>query len=312
VAIPELSVVCVAGEQRHRVARCLHALGAQTVADRIEVLVVDLSGDAAPIELPPGLESASVIRVPAGTSFGRARAAGARAAQANAIAFLVDHGYPDPGWAEALIDAHAGPWAAVGYAFELANPRTRAARTAMLAQFLPWLAPARRGEVTGLPGNMVSYRASFLHSLDDELEQLLGIDLLLYERIRANGEAMAIEPAAVVRDECFESLGDAALANHVYSEMLAAQRARADGWSRLRRIGYGVSSPVGVTAIRLAGTFAAARRADRMVALVRALPGVLAIALMAALGEARGYLFEDRSLPRRFLCREVNAPRASG
>jgi hypothetical protein len=116
----------------------------------------------------------------------------------------------------------------------------------------------------------------------------------------------------VVRDECFESLAEVALANHVYSEMLAVQRVRADGWSRWRRVAYGLGSPLGVTAVRLAGTVAAARRARRMMELAVALPGVFVIALMAALGEARGYLRPDSQLPARFLWCELNAPRTGG
>jgi glycosyl transferase family 2 len=311
VSIPELSVVCVAGEQRQRVRRCLDALATQTVADRIEVIVVDVARHGAPVEIPPTLGSADVIRVGAETGFGHARAAGARATGADVIAFLVDHGYPQPGWAEALIDAYAEPWAAVGYAFALANPRARAARTAMLAQFLPWLAPVRPAETTVLPGNMVSYRTSLLRSLDGELEQLLEIDHLLHERIRQRGGEMTVAPGAVVRDECFESLADVALANHVYSEMLAVQRARANGWPLPRRIAYAAGSPAGVFAMRSAQTLAAARRTGRLPELARALPGVLAILAMSALGEARGYLRETEILGDRFMWRELNAPRAS-
>jgi Glycosyl transferase family 2 len=311
VRVGELSVVCVAGEQRRRVRRCLDALAAQTVADRIEVVVVDMTATGARIQLPPGLGSSTLIRAAPGASLGQARATGARAARGDAVAFLVDHGYPEPGWAEALVNAYAGPWAAVGYAFAPANPETQAVRTAMLAQFLPWLSPVRSDAIRSLPGNMVSYRSSVLRSVDGDLDGLLEIDHLLHERIREGGGQMTVGPGAVVRDECFESIADVALANHVYSEMLAVQRARANRWSPPRRIVYALGSPVGVFAMRLAQTVAAARRTGRLAALARALPGVLAILAMAALGEARGYLRETRSLGDRFLWRELNAPRAS-
>ena len=310
--LPELSVVCVAGKQRLRVHRCLDALAAQTAADRIEVVVVDVAADAGPIALPPELGASTVIRGEAGISLGRARALGVRAASGGAVAFLVDHGYPEPRWAEAVVNAYAGPWAAVGYAFAPANPETQAVRATMLAQFLPWLSPARPGTVRSLPGNMVSYRSSLLRSCEGGLDGMLEVDHVLHERIRRGGGEMTVAPDAVVRDECFESLADVALANHVYSEMLAVQRARANSWSLPRRIVYALGSPVGVFAMRSAQTFAAARRTGRLRALARTLPGVLAILAMAALGEARGYLFETRTLGDRFLWRELNAPRANG
>jgi Glycosyl transferase family 2 len=311
VSPPDLSVVCVAGEQRRRVQRCLGALAAQSVADRIEVIVVDVAAARNPIALPSDLGSSTLIRVEAGASLGQARAVGARAAGGEAIAFLVDHGYPEPRWAEALVNAYARPWAAVGYAFEPANPGARAVRTAMLAQFLPWLSPAQSDAPRSLPGNMVSYRSSVLRSFDGDLESLLEIDHVLHERIRQRGGEMTVAPAAVVRDECFESLADVALANHVYSEMLAVQRARANGWPLPRRIAYAAGSPAGVFAMRSAQTLAAACRTGRLRELARALPGVLAILAMSALGEARGYLRETESLGDRFMWRELNAPRAS-
>jgi hypothetical protein len=183
VSFPELSVVCVAGEQRRRVERCLGALATQTAANQVEVIVVDLAGTAEPIVPPSGLS--------------------------------------------------------------------------------------------------------------------------------ARGKRMAVEPDAVVSDECFESLADVALANHVYSEMLAVQRARANGWSVLRRILYALGSPLGIPAMRLALAVGAARRSGRLSSLGRAIPGVAVILVMAGLGEARGYLGGTRNLGERFLWRELNAPRAS-
>jgi glycosyltransferase involved in cell wall biosynthesis len=310
VPLPALSVVCVAGEQRRRVHRCLEALATQTVADRIEVVVVDVATTDEPVVLPRELESSTVIRPEAGATLGQARAIGARAARGEAVAFLVDHGYPEPRWAEGVIDAYAEPWAAVGYAFAPANPETQAVRATMLAQFLPWLSPAQANTIRSLPGNMVSYRSSLLRSFDGDLEGLLEIDHLLHERIHDRGEAMAVAPGAVVRDECFESVAAAARANHVYSEMLAVQRAHAHGWSLVRRIVYALGSPVGVFAMRSAQALADAGRTGRLPALARALPRVLAILAMAALGEARGYLRETKSLRDRFLWWELNAPRA--
>jgi hypothetical protein len=40
------------------------------------------------------------------------------------VAFIEDHGFPARDGAEKLIEAHVGPWAAVGYAFTNANPKS--------------------------------------------------------------------------------------------------------------------------------------------------------------------------------------------
>jgi hypothetical protein len=301
-----LSVVCVAGHQRRRLRRCLDAVAAQSVADRLELVVVDLGAGGEPLEPPAGIGTTRVVSVPPDTPLGTARAAGARAADGDAIAFLFDHGYPEPGWAAALIEAYREPWAAVGYAFALANPGSYAPRAAMVAQFARWLAPARGGPTPTLPGNMVSYRASVLTPFDGDLDGLLEIDMLLHRRIRAAGLEMTVAPGAVVREECFESIRETALANHTYSQLLAIRRAAAENWSGPRRLLYGLAAPLGVAVLRLASATRGATGVRRWLA---TLPGVLAIAIMASLGEARGYLWRDRGIQERFSERELHAAR---
>jgi hypothetical protein len=289
----------------------LEALAAQTVAERIELVLVDLGPPESRPDPPAVFAATTSLELSPDSGLGAARAAGARAARAQAVAFLVDHGYPEPEWAEALIGAYRDDgWAAVGYAFRAANPQTRAARTAMVAQFLPWLSPTDGGETTILPGNMVSYRTSLLRSLDGDLDQLLEIDLVLHERLLNRGHTMTLEPGAVVREECYESLAETARANHVYSELLAVRRARAGDWSTIRRLAYGLTSPVVVALLRLTHGAAAARHGGRVKELLAALPGVIAIAAVAALGEARGYLLGARGTRARFLEWELNAHRA--
>lgn len=58
-------------------------------------------------------------------STAEARAAGIRQANAPVVAFVEDHSYPDPDWAERLIEAHRKLWAAVGPVMMVnANPAT--------------------------------------------------------------------------------------------------------------------------------------------------------------------------------------------
>ena len=54
-----------------------------------------------------------------------ARAAGVRAASAPIVFIGETHSYPQPGWAEALLTAFEGPWAAVVPAIGNANPNGR-------------------------------------------------------------------------------------------------------------------------------------------------------------------------------------------
>jgi glycosyltransferase involved in cell wall biosynthesis len=304
-------VVCVAGVCRERARRVMEAVEAQTAAARIELVVVDCASDAGALDLPGGLHGGSMVPHRRDAGLGEARAAGVRRSTGPIVAFLVDHCYPTPAWAEALIDAYRGGWAAVGYSFESANPGSFAGRIAMLAQFGPWLDSGTETAVEALPGNNVSYRREALAPFSGELAELLDIDLILHERLRARGDALALCPAALVAYEPYDSLLETALANHAYSSLLAAARVRAGRWPLWRRLAYALASPLGVTAMRLAPAVRAARRRpDAVPGALATLPGVFAIAVVAALGEARGYLLGDGSMRRRFLHWELHAPRS--
>src|SRR5437588_5390789 len=98
---PLLSVAVVVGTQRERAQRVLAHLAAETIAPDIEVIVVDTQ---------PAARALSATRVPPvrilrgdSLSYGEARAAAVHAAQAQIVAFLEDHCYPHPRWAEAVV-----------------------------------------------------------------------------------------------------------------------------------------------------------------------------------------------------------------
>jgi hypothetical protein len=132
---PRLSAVLVAGLQRRRAQRVLDALAVQTVAGSIEVIVVDLGDDRLPrLAVAPALKHVYAKR-PAIKRWGAARAEGVRLASADVIGFIEDHCFPDPDWAERLIEAYRDSWAAVGYAFTNANPRTFVSRASLLARY---------------------------------------------------------------------------------------------------------------------------------------------------------------------------------
>src|SRR5262245_33240381 len=155
------------GSRPERLRRLGSALAAQTAAEQLEVILVGRRENGA---LPSGLRWRR-IAWPAGLSFGEARAAGVREAGGEVVAFLLDHTYPRPEWAEALIGAYAAGWAAVGYGYRNANPGSPASDATYLAHYGPWLSVAP-GAVPMLPGNILSYRRRALLELGPELGEL--------------------------------------------------------------------------------------------------------------------------------------------
>src|SRR5574342_918618 len=166
----ELSALLVVGSSRKRAQRSLDALAAQTKIDSIEILVMDIAPDYRPRLVIPDNKPVVYIAMSKGSSFGRARHQALLRARAPIVAFIEDHCFATPGWADAVIRAHQGPWAAVGYAFMNANPRTYISRSTLVCDYGYWMHPANSQPATLLPCNNASYKRDQLLSFGDDLE----------------------------------------------------------------------------------------------------------------------------------------------
>ena len=106
---PDLSVVVVFARRFAVLRRTLAHLRAQTIAGRIELIIVAPSRQAMR-ELQPR-DSAGVHSVKseiAGeiVNVDKAGARGVAAASAPVIAFIEDHAFPAPNWAETIVESH--------------------------------------------------------------------------------------------------------------------------------------------------------------------------------------------------------------
>ena len=301
----------VAGSLRARASRTLEALAHQTVADGMEVIVVDIApAHEPPLVGSPGLKP-TTLREPGLRSWGPARAAGARRASAPVVAFIEEHCRPEPGWAQAVLDAHEGPWAAVGYAFTNANPETWASRSFMIAAYGDFAHPARRGPAQLVSGNNVAYKRAVLEELDDRLDDLLAIDFTFQEELRARGGRLFVESGARAAHENFTTLAGECAAGHAYCRLMAATRADARGFSPRRRLFYGLAAPLGAPAVRLARLARGLRgRRPLWRPFLAGLPLIVPAYLWTGVGEGLGYLLGAGSAERRALEWELEAERA--
>jgi hypothetical protein len=303
---PVLSAVCLLGARRERLPRLRAAIAAQTAADQLELVLV--GGDRGTLPAAGGIRCRGV-RWPPSLSLGEARAAGAREAGGEIVAFLLDHCYPEPRWAEALIAAYRGrPWAAVGYGFRNANPGSYGSRATFLANFGAWLG-ADPGEFSTLPGLDLSYRRRDLLALGSDLGELLEIDSSAHRHLRCAGMSLALEPRAVVAEESFESWLDTCRANATYARMQAARRAQSEHWSRARRLINALVAPPIATAVKLARIWRGSK--DRRGEFIRCLPPIAVFSLAWALGESAGYLFGEGRAAGRLVHWELDASRVS-
>jgi hypothetical protein len=286
-----LSVVMVAGACRERAQFALDRLCAQTALDELEIIVVDLGPAPDPPLSFPSTAPVEIVRSPDVEQWAEARRVGLERSSGPVIAFVEEHCFTEPGWAAALLEAHEGPWASVGYGFLNANPETYVSRSAMVTDYGLWLDPAPRGPTSLLPGNNVSYKREAFLSLGDRLDGALASDFVAHETFRERGLPMFVEPSAVARHLNFETVWETGWTNYVWCRAMAAQRADAAGWSPLRRVAQAAVTPLSAPVYRIARlvrTLGPRRPLWRPVAV--SLPVMVSVSLWAAFGEAAGYL----------------------
>src|SRR5215831_3174664 len=121
---PEMSVVIVTPDGYETIRRTVEHLRAQTVKDRLELVIVAPSAEQLAVSdsLVNDFFHVRVVAVGEVTSIARAHAAGIRQASAPVVVLAEDHSFPAAGWAEALIERHRQPWAVVGPVVRNANP----------------------------------------------------------------------------------------------------------------------------------------------------------------------------------------------
>jgi len=289
--VPRLSAVLIAGLQRRRAQRVLDALAVQTVAGSIEVIVVDIGDDRLPrLTVAPALKHVYVNR-PAIKRWGAARAEGVRLAGTDVVAFIEDHCFPDPDWAERLIEAYRGSWAAVGYAFTNANPRTFVSRASLLARYGQFVHPTHHGAATLVSGNNVSYRRALLLSFGAELDGLLTIDFNLQEALGKRGLPLLVESRALTAHQNFSKYFSDSITGYWYCRLLAARRAETQSWGTMRRLIHGLGAPIGSPVIRLGRLLLGLRGRRQLWGQAAAsIPLIVGWYITDALGESLGYL----------------------
>ncbi len=142
--MPRLTVVVVTADDFDSVRRTVRALQAQTIAGDIELILVALTKEALCDHRPEELDGfARVEVVPIGRvcKADRGAASGIRRATAPLVACVENHAYPEPRWAEEIVQAHQGPWAVVGGLMVNSNPRSAVSWANMFMSHLDELVP---------------------------------------------------------------------------------------------------------------------------------------------------------------------------
>jgi hypothetical protein len=228
-----------------------------------------------------------------------------RAAAAPVVAMGETHSYPQPGWAEALIETHRGPWGGVGPAIVNANPRSTIGWSNLLLDYGPWVEAADAGPADDIPGHNGSFKREALLEYGPRLEAMMESDSQLVADLRARGHRLYLEPRARTAHLNVSRPGPWML------ERVAAGREfaglRCARWSRVRRAAYAFGSPL-IPAVRLVRVVAQLRWRGALGLLPRVFPALAVALVFSAAGEAIGYA-AGRGSPRRLYEMELHRVR---
>lgn len=291
---PDLSVVLVTSSGFDNIRRTVRHLRAQTVRPRLELVIVAPS-EAAVADRQPheteGFQRVAVVAVGPIDNVDTSAAPGIRHATAPVVAVIEDHAFPEPTWAEALIDAHRGAYAGVGTAVLNANPSGLLSWTNMLIAYGRWGERAAPGEIDDIPRHNSSFKRDALLAYGDRLEQLLGREGGLLQRLRQDGHSFYLEPSARIAHVNPSRLSSTADLRFNAGRLYGAKRATRHRWSMAKRLLYAAGAPL-IPLVRFQrlrkDLFGAGERSD-LTPLVQ--PALLLGLTFDALGQMTGYLF---------------------
>ena len=307
-----MSVILMVDRQRARGARALRSLLAQSTGEAVEVLLLDFGWREHPSL--PGCEhpSVRVLRPDRGLTCGAARAWGVLEARAPIVAFLEEHCVALSGWAEAHVNAHAAPVAAVGGEPHNGTPGVGLTDFVATIGSGPWSPPAQRGRSTGLPGNNASYKRDTLLRYRDDLPVLLGDENRLHAWLVRDRETLWIEPAARFTHDFERSVRQLCFVSFLYGWVGEATQAVLDRWSPGRRARRAVGLLATLPA-RPAWPLMRLARANprRLGLLIRNLPAFLLMHWSGTVGRLLGLALGLRRADARRLNYDLNAERQS-
>jgi GT2 family glycosyltransferase len=278
-------VVLVTPDRFDAIRETISYLRKQTARDRLEVVIVAPSASELGL-IPSELREFygfQVVEIGKITSIGAANAVGVRSANAPVVALAEDHSYPDPIWAEVLIESHQKSWAAVGPEVRNANPDSVISWADFFLGYGPWMKPAAAGEVQHLPGHNSSYKRSILLNYGAELEIMLEAESVLHWDLRRKGHRLYLQPGAKISHINFGVLSSWIPAQFHSSRLFASVRARR--WVFLQRFLYACAAPL-IPGVRFWRVMRQSHKLE-----LRVVPVLILGLAISALGEMMGYAF---------------------
>lgn len=288
-----LSVILVT-DTYERGREVIDSLARQTIADRIELILVTTSQEEVRKASAGRREFHSVSVVPTDSivPLSAARAIGVRVATAAFVFIAETHAYPDPDTAAKLIELLSREWSLVVPGFRNANPRNGISWAGFLSDYGAWSRALPAGETSRAPAHDTAFRRSVLLEFGDRLEQALSFGDELYLGMKARNQRVWFEPTAGIQHVNVDRIQHWARERYLSGVLIGGNRSRKWTWSR--RLLYACASPL-IPFVVLARVQRGVREVSRREHLpIGTIPALVGGAILKVAGEVRGYVFGSR------------------
>lgn len=307
--MPEMSIVLVTPDTSRTIQKTIYFLRRQSVKDKLELVIVAPDLHKVVLDKDTVADFALVTVVSAGPiqSVSAARAMGVHASQAPIIVFTEEHCFPDPKWAEILIQSHRHSWAVVGPVVQNANSNNLISRANLAIEYGPWIDPVSSGLTFHLPGHNSAYKRRVLDNYAPHVAEWLDAESVLHWDLLSKGYFLYLESSAKIRHWNFSRLSHSIALRFYHGRLFAG--ARGKKWPAHRRIAYFIGGPM-IPVVRLCRVLRELRKPGRQWRSVFSLiPVLFLLLLFDAFGEMVGYFSGLGKAPERIRDMEFHRER---
>jgi glycosyltransferase involved in cell wall biosynthesis len=191
----QVSVIIPSYNSFGTIAKSLAALQKQQTDAAFEIVVIDSSTDGAADLIENEFPGVSLIRSEQRLYPGAARNLGISTADGEILAFTDADCIADPGWIEAIVQAHKSDESVIGGIVENANPDNSVGWGYYFTEFNHWSPGAAKGHVTEIPTCCLSMKRQAYDRWGPFRAEGYCSDTLFHWRRAKDGEFPYLDPA---------------------------------------------------------------------------------------------------------------------
>ena len=239
-----LSVIIASYNAKDTIVACLQSLYAQTTHHSFEIILIDSSMDGTGDLVETLFPRVNLHRFKERKFCGDARNIGISVASGDIVAFIDADCRAAPGWVDNIIKAHDSPHLAIGGTISNGNPESKVGWAAYFTEFSKWMPGIPGKMMSDIAGANISYKIEAFKKYGRFIQGTYCSDTEFNWRIGRHGYQLQFEPSIMVYHRNIEQLSTFIRHEVFHGLCFARVRIRAHSFSTMKRVLYGIASPL--------------------------------------------------------------------